>query len=76
MHFLDETSLDAMALSSRVHRATIARRMLSTKTRALSSVRGALKTQLGGSSVEFRSLVGLLKSDIQMSVRKMLADHG
>ena len=76
MHFLDEMSLDAMALSFRVHRATIARWMLSTKTRVLRSVRGALKTQLGGSSAEFRSLVGLLKSDIQMSVRKMLADHG
>ena len=72
LHVLDGLSIDAMGAIYRVHRATIARWLVGIRTSVFDSLRQRFALQLGGSPSDVRSLIELLREDIQVSVRRLL----
>jgi RNA polymerase sigma-70 factor (ECF subfamily) len=75
LHFLDGMNIDALGALFQVHRATVARWLVSIRSRVLDHVRQRLKLELGASHSEAQSLVRLLRSEVQVSIRRLL-DEG
>ena len=75
LHFLDGMNIDALGKVFQVHRATVARWLVSIRTRVLDDVRKRLSLDLGASSSEAQSLVRLLRSEVQLSIRRILSDE-
>jgi RNA polymerase sigma-70 factor, ECF subfamily len=75
LHFIDRLSIDAMAAIYRVHRATVARWLVSIRGRVFDSLRQRFALQVGGSPSDMRSLIALLREDLQVSVRRILEDE-
>jgi RNA polymerase sigma-70 factor (ECF subfamily) len=71
-HFLEQLTLDAVATIYRVHRATVARWLVAIKRRLLRSVRTQLSIDLGTSPSEFKSLLEVVMSDLQLSFARWL----
>jgi RNA polymerase sigma-70 factor (ECF subfamily) len=76
LHFLDGMNIDALGGVFRVHRATVARWLVAIRTQVLDHVRKTLSFDLGATSSEAQSLVRLLRSDVQISIRGILEDEG
>jgi RNA polymerase sigma-70 factor, ECF subfamily len=74
MHFVDAMNIDEMALVFRVHRATIARWLVSIRREVLAELCRKISSNLRTSSSEFRSLVRLVRSDVRLSLRRILGD--
>jgi RNA polymerase sigma-70 factor (ECF subfamily) len=74
LHFLDGMNIDELGVVFRVHRATVARWLVAVRTRVLDKVREKLSLELGSSSSEAQSLVRLLRSEVQVSIRRILDD--
>jgi RNA polymerase sigma-70 factor (ECF subfamily) len=74
LHFLDGMNIDALGTVFQVHRATVARWLVSIRTRVLDDVRKRLSLDLGASSSEAQSLVRLLRSEVQVSIQRILGD--
>jgi RNA polymerase sigma-70 factor (ECF subfamily) len=72
LHFLQSVTLDALAELFRVHRATIARRIAQAREQILEQVRSQVEAQLGVDSAELASLMGLLRSRLDVSVTRLL----
>ena len=75
LHFLDGMNIDALGTVFQVHRATVARWLVSIRTRVLDDVRKRLSLDLGASSSEAQSLVRLLRSEVQVSIQRILGDQ-
>jgi RNA polymerase sigma-70 factor (ECF subfamily) len=75
LHFLDGMNIDALGLVFRVHRATVARWLVAIRTQVLDRVRQTLSVDLGASASEAQSLVRLLRSEVQLSIRRILGDE-
>jgi RNA polymerase sigma-70 factor (ECF subfamily) len=75
LHFLDGLSIDEMGAIYRVHRATVARWLVGIRTRVLADLRQRLSLHLGGTPSELRSLVKLLRDDIDLSARRILGSE-
>ena len=71
-HFLEQLTLDAVANIYRVHRATVARWLVSIKRGLLRAVRARLSVDLGTSPSEFRSLLEVVMSDLRISLAHWL----
>jgi RNA polymerase sigma-70 factor (ECF subfamily) len=76
LHFLDGMNIDALAVVFRVHRATAARWLVSIRANVLETVRNALSLEIGASASEAQSLVRLLRSEVQVSIRRLLDGDG
>ncbi len=74
LHFLDGMNIDALGVLFRVHRATVARWLVSIRGQVLERVRQRLSMDLGASASEARSLIRVFRSDVQLSIRRMLDD--
>jgi RNA polymerase sigma-70 factor, ECF subfamily len=74
LHFLDGMNIDELGVVFRVHRATVARWLVAVRTRVLDKVREKLSLELGSSPSEAQSLVRLLRSEVQVSIRRILDD--
>jgi RNA polymerase sigma-70 factor (ECF subfamily) len=74
LHFLDGMNIDALGAIFQVHRATVARWLVSIRGRVLDHVRQRLSLELGASSSEAQSLVRLLRSEVQVSIRRILGE--
>jgi RNA polymerase sigma-70 factor (ECF subfamily) len=74
LHFLDGMNIDALGVVFRVHRATVARWLVAIRAQVLDHVRQTLSFDLGASPSEAQSLVRLLRSDVQLSIRRILED--
>jgi RNA polymerase sigma-70 factor (ECF subfamily) len=74
MHFVDAMNIDEMALVFRVHRATVARWLVSIRRDVLAELCRKVSSNLRTSSSEFRSLVRLVRSDVRLSLRRLLGD--
>jgi RNA polymerase sigma-70 factor (ECF subfamily) len=74
LHFVDGLNIDGMGAIYRVHRATVARWLVAVRERVLTDLRKRLAIALGGTPSEMRSLVRLLRDDIQVSARRILGD--
>lgn len=76
MHFLDGMSIDAMGVVYRVHRATIARWLAAARAKVMNSVSEKLSLDLQASSSDLHSLMGVLRSELDVSVRRIIAVEG
>jgi RNA polymerase sigma-70 factor (ECF subfamily) len=74
LHFLDGMNIDALGIVFHVHRATVARWLVSIRSRVLDHVRQRLSLDLGASSSEAQSLVRLLRSEVQVSIQRLLTE--
>jgi RNA polymerase sigma-70 factor, ECF subfamily len=74
LHFIDGMNIDALGTLFQCHRATVARWLVAIRGRVLDHVRQRLSLELGASSSEAQSLVRLLKSEVQVSIRRILGD--
>jgi RNA polymerase sigma-70 factor (ECF subfamily) len=74
LHFLDGMNIDALGTVFQVHRATVARWLVSIRTHVLDDVRRRLSLEIGASSSEAQSLVRLLRSEVQVSIQRILGE--
>ena len=74
LHFIEALSLEAVGLIYRVHRATVARWLVAVRAQVSADLRKELGMKPRGSTTELRSLVGMLRTEIQLSARRILGD--
>jgi RNA polymerase sigma-70 factor (ECF subfamily) len=72
LHFVDGLNIESIGSLYRVHRATVARWLVAIRGRLLAELRDRLALHLGGTPSELRSLVRLLRDDIDLSARRIL----
>lgn len=72
-HHLDGVTLDALAASHRVHRATIARRLAAARTQVAALTRDTLVERLALSPSDLASVVRLVASQLDASLRRHLS---
>jgi RNA polymerase sigma-70 factor (ECF subfamily) len=72
LHFLDGATLDQLADSFKVHRATIARQLAAARESIVDEARRTLERSLRLTADEFDSLLGLLRSQLDLSVTRLL----
>jgi RNA polymerase sigma-70 factor (ECF subfamily) len=75
LHFLDGMNIDSLGALFQVHRATVARWLVAIRTQLLDRVRQTLSIDLGATSSEAQSLVRLLRSEVQVSIVRILGDE-
>jgi RNA polymerase sigma-70 factor (ECF subfamily) len=72
-HHLDAVTLDALAATHQVHRATIARRLAAARQAVADRTRDELVARLGLATAEIDSVVRLVQSQLDLSLRRQLA---
>jgi RNA polymerase sigma-70 factor (ECF subfamily) len=72
MHFVDQLNIEAIGRIYRVHRATVARWLVAIRRRVLDNLRGELRMDLRASTSEFRSMLAVVRSDLDLSLRHLL----
>jgi RNA polymerase sigma-70 factor (ECF subfamily) len=72
MHFLDEMTIDAIGIVFHVHRATVARWLVAIRGEVLEQICRKVSLDLRATSSEFTHLVRLIRSDVQLSIRRIL----
>jgi RNA polymerase sigma-70 factor (ECF subfamily) len=75
MHFLDGMSIDEMGQVFHVHRATIARWLVAIRREVLEQICNKIQVNLRASSSEFRSMVRLVRSDVRLSLHRILGSE-
>jgi RNA polymerase sigma-70 factor (ECF subfamily) len=76
LHYVEGLSIDRMASLYRVHRSTIARRLAAHREKLHQETRARLRERLKVSDSEFESLIGLVRSQLLVSIRGALASSG
>jgi RNA polymerase sigma-70 factor (ECF subfamily) len=71
-HHLDGVTLDALATAHHVHRATIARRLAAARQEVADRTRDELIARLGLATDEVESVVRLVRSQLDASLRRHL----
>jgi RNA polymerase sigma-70 factor (ECF subfamily) len=71
-HHLDGVTLDALATTHQVHRATIARRLAAARQAVADRTRDELVARLGLATAELDSVVRLVQSQLDLSLRRQL----
>jgi RNA polymerase sigma-70 factor (ECF subfamily) len=72
LHVVDGLSIDGIGAIYRVHRATVARWLVAIRNGVIADLRKRLALHLGASPSEVRSLVQLLRDDIDVSAKRIL----
>jgi RNA polymerase sigma-70 factor (ECF subfamily) len=72
LHFLEGMNIDALGDLFGVHRATVARWLVSIRGSLLDGVRGQLSLDIGASPSEAKSLVRLLDGEVHLSIQRLL----
>jgi RNA polymerase sigma-70 factor, ECF subfamily len=73
MNLSDRMNIDEIGVVYRVHRATVARWLAAIRTQVFECVCQRLSLKLRSSPSEVASLVRLVRSDIDVSIRRLLA---
>jgi RNA polymerase sigma-70 factor (ECF subfamily) len=73
MHFVDGLTLDQLAVVFRVHRVTLSRRLAAMRRIILGETRRLIADELALSPSECNSLMGLLRSQLEVSITQLLA---
>jgi RNA polymerase sigma-70 factor (ECF subfamily) len=73
LHFVDGLAIDAIGAVHRVHRATAARWLASAREDVLDRTRSALRSRLHLTATEIDSLVAVVQSRLDVSLRALLA---
>jgi len=74
MHFLDGLNLERLGLVFQVSRATAGRMMFTARTRLLEQTLALLRERLGVGSSELASLLGDLRSRLDVSLHALLRE--
>jgi RNA polymerase sigma-70 factor (ECF subfamily) len=72
MHSLDGLNLDQIGAVHRVHRATVARWIAAARESLLERTRKGLEEKLQLQGSEFESLMGLVRSQLDLSIHSFL----
>ncbi len=72
MHFIDQLNIEAIGRIYRVHRATVARWLVAIRRRVLENLRSELSLDLKASTSEFRSMLAVVRADLELSLRHLL----
>jgi RNA polymerase sigma-70 factor (ECF subfamily) len=75
MHFVDGLNIDEIGCVYRVHRATVARRLVAIRRRVLDNLRTELSLTLPATTSEFRSVLALIRGDLDLSLRHLFASR-
>jgi RNA polymerase sigma-70 factor (ECF subfamily) len=75
MHFLDGMNIDDIGVVFRVHRATVARWLVAIRQAVVDELRASVQLEIRAGSSEFSSLVRLVQDDVQLSLRRLLAEE-
>jgi RNA polymerase sigma-70 factor (ECF subfamily) len=75
LHAVDNLNVDAIGVIYSVHRATVARWLVAIRSEIFQSLRAELGIKRPASSSEVRSLIELLRDQIQVSASQMLASQ-
>jgi RNA polymerase sigma-70 factor (ECF subfamily) len=75
MHHLHELTVDELAPTLKVHRATVARWIAAARDRLLAETRIALASQLDVSEITIDSILRGIASEVEVSVVRLLADE-
>lgn len=76
LHLIEGLNIDRLGVIYKVHRATIARWMAQTRQTLAEQTRRYLVEQSGIDDAELDALVGLAKSQIDLSLSRLLQDSG
>lgn len=74
MRFLDGLNIDRLSAFFQIHRATAARRLAGARERLLAATMELLRGRLGVRGPELDSLLGLVRSQLQLSLRTLLRE--
>ncbi len=72
-HYLDELTLEEIAVLYRTHRATAARWLASARQALLDGTRGALMSRLRMPKAECESVIRMARSELDMTMRSLFA---
>jgi RNA polymerase sigma-70 factor (ECF subfamily) len=72
LHYLEGLNIDEIGRLYDVHRATIARWLARSRDKILQETRSVLAERLGLSGAELDSLIGLVGSQLEVSLRRLL----
>lgn len=72
LHFVDGLTIDDLAVVYGVHRATVARRIARTRNHVFDDARVRAMEVLGIDESEFRSLMGVMMSVLDLTLRRIL----
>lgn len=76
LHFVEGRTLDQLAAALHVHRATVARRLKAAREAVLGHARRRLEERLGAHHAELESLAGVMLSQIDLSLPRLLSPRG
>jgi RNA polymerase sigma-70 factor (ECF subfamily) len=76
MHFVDGLNIDTIGTVYRVHRATVARWLVDIRKRVFATLREELSLEIDATSSEFRSMLTIVKDDLDLSVQRVLRSRG
>ncbi len=72
LHVVEGLNIDEIGALFKVHRSTVARWIASARQAVLAGARHRLRDELGLSAGEFDSLAGVVRSQLDLSVQKIL----
>jgi RNA polymerase sigma-70 factor (ECF subfamily) len=72
MHIVEGLNIDEIGVLFRVHRSTIARWIAAARVNILDEARRQLQRELGLDAAEFESLAGVVRSQLSLSLSKIL----
>ena len=75
LHFVEGRTLDQLAAALHVHRATIARRLKAAREAVLEQAHRRLEERLGAGHAELESLAGVMLSQLDLSLPRLLHPH-
>lgn len=74
LHVVEGLNVDEIGALFKVHRSTVARWIATARQQVLAAARGKLRAELGLSAGEFDSLAGVVRSQLDLSVKKILVE--
>jgi RNA polymerase sigma-70 factor (ECF subfamily) len=75
-YYLDGMTVDQLAAVYGINRGTVSRRLARTRERLFDDTRAALKDRLRIDSAEFESVMGLMQSQLDLTLPSLLVSEG
>jgi RNA polymerase sigma-70 factor (ECF subfamily) len=76
LNVVEGLNIDEIGALFKVHRSTVARWIAAARQQVLAGARQRLRVELGLSAGEFDSLAGVVRSQLDLSVAKILVKSG
>lgn len=72
LHLIDDLSIDEIGVLRRAHRSTVARQIARCRQKLIGETRRSLRASFGGDDAGIDSLIRLVRSQIDLSIRSRL----